>query len=189
MRKQIIVGAATLFLLGVFLSTALAADFTADTITKAGKKVTNGKVWVKGDKWRVEKANTPLFWIGRGDKGIFWELNGAERTYAEGKLTPAGWPKVTEKLAGETSRKPVGQETIDGHPAKKFEVTAKEGNKTEIYNQWVATDLKIPLKLTKTDGSWSLELKNFKKGAPDNAFEIPAGFEKDKTAVPDASSH
>jgi hypothetical protein len=185
MKRQIIVGAAVLFFLGVLLSTALAADFSADTATKAGKKVTNGKVWVKGDKWRVEKANTPLYWIGRGDKGIFWEVNGVERTYAEGQLTPAGWPKVTEKLAGETSRKPVGQETIDGHPAKKFEVTAKEGNKTETYYQWVATDLKIPLKLVKTDGSWSMELKNLKKGAPDNAFDLPAGVDKDRTVVPD----
>lgn len=185
MKKQIVVAAAILFFLGVMISSALAADFAADTVTKAGKKVTNGKVWVKGDKWRVERAYTPLYWIGRGDKGVFWEVNGVERTYAEGKLTPAGWPKVTEKLAGETSRKPVGQETIDGHPAKKFEVTAKEGNKTETYYQWIATDLKIPVKLAKTDGSWSLELKNIKKAAPDNTFDLPAGLERDRTVVPD----
>jgi hypothetical protein len=160
MRRHIVVGTAVLFFLCAMITTALATDFSADTITKAGKKVTNGKVWVKGDKWRVEKTNTPLYWIGRGDKGVFWEVNGVERTYAEGKLTPAGAPQVTEKLAGETSRKPMGQDTIDGHPAKKFEVTAKEGTKTETYYQWVAIDLKIPLKLAKTDGSWSMELKN-----------------------------
>lgn len=185
MKKHVFAGAAMLFFLGVLLTTALAADFTADMVTKNGKKVTNGKVWVKGDKWRVEKAYTPFYWIGRGDKGVFWEINGVERTYAEGKLTPAGWPKVTEKLAGEISRKPVGQETIDGHPAKKFEVTAKEGNKTETYYQSIATDLKIPVRLTKTNGSWIMELKNIKRGAPDNAFELPPGTDRDKTVVPD----
>lgn len=185
MKRHAFVGAAALFFLGILLTTALAADFSADTVTKDGKKVTNGKVWVKGDKWRVEKANTPLYWIGRGDKGVFWEVNGVERTYAEGKLTAAGWPKVTEKLAGETSRKQAGQETIDGRAAKKFEVTAKEGNKTETYYQWIASDLKISIKLAKTNGSWSTELKNIKKGAPDNAFELPPGVDRDKTVVPD----
>jgi hypothetical protein len=77
-------------------------------------------------------------------------------------------------------------ETIDGHPAKKFEVTAREGNKTETYYQWVATDLKIPVKPAKTDGSWGMEPKNVKKGASDNAFDLPSGVDKDKTLVPDA---
>jgi hypothetical protein len=185
MRRQIIAGAAVLFFFGTLLSVAYAADFTADMVTKEGKRVANGKVWVNGDKWRVEKTNTPLFWIGRGDKGVFWEVNGVERTYAEGKLTPAGWPKVTERLAGETSRTAVGEETIDGRSAKKYEVTAKEGNKTETYYQWIATDLKIPVKLAKTNGSWSMELKNVKKGTPGNAFDLPAGVDKDKTVVPD----
>jgi hypothetical protein len=188
-RRAIIGGVAVLFFLGIVISSALAADFTADSVTKAGKRVTPGKVWVKGDKWRVEKTNTPFYWIGRGDKGIFWEVNRVERTFAEGKLTPAGWPKVLETLAGETSRKPAGQETIDGRVSNKFEVTAKEEGKTHSYYQWIATDLKIPVKLAKTDGSWSFELKNVKKGAPDDVFEIPAGFDRDKTVVPDAGSH
>lgn len=185
MRRGIIWRAGILFFLGSFLSVALAADFTADTITKSGRKTANGKVWVKGDKWRVEKANTPLYWIGRGDKGVFWEINGVERTYLEGKLTLEAWPKVTEKLAGETSRKQMGQETVDGHPARKFEVAAREGNKTQTYHQWIATDLKIPVKLAKPDGSWSFELKNIRKGAPDNAFDLPAGMERDRTAPPE----
>lgn len=185
MTKGFFSAVAVFFIIGALVSTALAADFTADTVTKNGKKSANGKVFVKGDKWRVERANTPLYWIGRGDKGVVWEINGVERTYLEGKLTQAGWPKVMEKLAGETSRKQMGQETIDGHPAKKFEVTAKEGSKTQTYYQWIATDLKIPVKLAKSDGSWSLELKNVKKGAPDNTFELPAGLDRDRTTPPD----
>ncbi len=88
-----------------FVSIAVAADLTADTVTKAGKKTTTGKISVKGDKYRLETAYTPIFYIGRGDKGVFWEINGAEKTYAEGKLTPATKPKIDEKLPGEISRK------------------------------------------------------------------------------------
>ncbi len=169
----------------VFGSIAAAADLTADTVTKSAKKTSTGKISVKGDKYRVETAYTPIFYIGRGDKGVFWEINGAEKTYAAGKLTPATKPKIDEKLPGEVSRKQVGTETVDGFAAKKFEVSVKEGNKTETYYQWWATDIGFPVKLAKSDGSWSIEYKNIKKGAADSSFELPPGVSEDKSYVPD----
>jgi hypothetical protein len=185
MRKHYGLAIAVIFAAFVFVSIAAAADLTADTITKTGKKTSTGKISVKGDKYRVETAYTPIFYIGRGDKGIFWEINGAEKTYAEGKLTPATKPKIDEKLPGEVSRKQVGTETIDGHPTKKSEVSVKEGNKTETYYQWWATDIGFPVKLGKSDGSWSVEYKNVKKGAADSLFELPPGVSQDKSYVPD----
>ncbi len=184
MRKYIgvLIG---LFLIVFTVSIALAADLTADTITKAGKKTTNGKIAVKGDKYRLETAYNPIFYIGRGDKGVFWEINGAEKTYAQGKLTPATKPKIDEKLPGEVSRKQLGTETMDGRTVKKSEVTTKEGNKNETYLQWWATDIGFPLKLAKSDGTWSVEYKNIKTGAADSMFELPAGVSEDKSYVPD----
>jgi hypothetical protein len=185
MRRYIGLLSALIFVAFAFVSTALAADLTADTVTKTGKKTSPGKISVKGDKYRLEPAYTPIFYIGRGDKGIFWEINGAEKTYAEGKLTPATKPKIDEKLWGEISRKQVGTETIDGHPAKKSEVSVKEGNKTETYYQWWATDINFPVKLANTNGNWSVEYKNIKKGAADSLFELPPGVSQDKSYVPD----
>jgi hypothetical protein len=185
MRKYIGLLSAAFFAAFVFVSIAAAADLTADTVTKAGKKTTTGKISLKGDKYRLETAYTPIFYIGRGDKGVFWEINGAERTYAEGKLTPATKPKIDEKLPGEISRKQVGTETIEGHPAKKSEVSVKEGNKTETYYQWWATDIGFPVKLANTSGTWSVEYKNIKKGAADSLFELPSGVSQDKSYVPD----
>lgn len=185
MRRHIGLMSGVLFVAFMFVSIAAAADLTADTVTKTGKKTSTGKISVKGDKYRLETAYTPIFYIGRGDKGIFWEINGAEKTYAEGKLTPATRPKIDEKLPGEISRKQVGAETIDGHPAKKSEVSVKEGNKTETYYQWWATDMSFPVKLANTNGSWSVEYKNIKKGAADSLFELPPGVSQDKSYVPD----
>ncbi len=185
MRKRYVLIAAFLCVAWVSVSVAFAADLTADTITKTGKKTSTGKVSVKGDKYRLETAYTPIFYIGRGDKGVFWEINGAEKTYAEGKLTPATKPKIDEKLPGEVSRKQVGQETIDGHPAIKYEVVVKEGNKNETYLQWWATDISFPVKLANANGNWSVEYKNIKKGAADSLFELPSGFSQDKSYVPD----
>jgi hypothetical protein len=185
MRKYIGLFSAAFFAAFVFVTIAAAADLTADTVTKAGKKTSTGKISVKGDKYRLDTAYTPIFYIGRGDKNVFWEINGAEKTYAEGKLTPATKPKIDEKLAGEISRKQVGTETIDGHPTKKSEVSVKEGNKTETYYQWWATDIGFPVKLANTSGTWSVEYKNIKKGAADSLFDLPPGFTQDKSYVPD----
>ena len=188
MRRCVWLFSAAVVMLFAFVSVTVAADLTADTITKAGKKTTPGKIAVKGDKFRVDTAYTPMFYIGRGDKGVFWEINGAERTYGEGKLTPATKPRVDEKLAGETGRKALGQETIDGYNAKKSEVTVKEGSKTVTYYQWWVADLGFPVKLAKTDGSWSVEYKNIKKGAADSLFELPPGTSKDLSYIPDVLS-
>jgi hypothetical protein len=185
MRRCVWLLSGVFFVVFAFVSISVAADLTADTVTKTGKKTSPGKIFVKGDKYRLETAYTPIFYIGRGDKGVFWEINGAEKTYAEGKLTPATKPKIDEKLPGEISRKSVGTETIDGHPVKKSEVSVKEGSKTEAYYQWWATDISFPVKLANTNGSWSVEYKNIKKGAADSLFELPPGLQQDRSYIPD----
>ncbi len=189
MRKgSVIVGIAACFLF-VAIGYAFAVELTADTITKMGKRSGTGKVYVKDNKSRVERAGTPYINVVRGDKNLFWQINGYERTYTEAKLTPAMKPWTEEKIPGEVSRKQVGTETIDGHPAKKYEVSVKEPKKTETYYQWFATDVNFPVKIAATNGSWSTEYKNIKKGGvPDSMFEIPKGVEKDLTAVPDVLS-
>lgn len=186
MRRCVWLFSAAVFILFAFVSVTVAADLTADSVTKAGKRTTPGKIAVKGDKFRLDPAYTPIFNIGRGDKGVLWEINGAEKTYGEAKLTPALKPRIDEKLPGEISRKRVGTETVDGHPAKKFEVSVKEGNKTETYYQWWATDVSFPVKLANANGSWSVEYKNIKKGAADNLFELPPGTDRDRSYIPDA---
>ena len=81
----------------------------------------------------------------------------------------------------------MGSETIDKHPAKKYEVTYTEsGKKTRMY-QWMATDINFPVKMAAVDGSWSVEYRNIKMGSqPDSLFEVPAGYSK--MDMPDMSS-
>ena len=158
---------------------AVAADLTADTVTKAGKKTSTGKISVKGEKYRMETAYTPIFYIGRGDKGIFWEINGAEKDLRGGQVDPRHQTEDRREAPWRDQQKTVGTETIDGHPAKKYEVSVKEGNKTETYNQWWATDINFPVKLANSNGSWSIEYKNIKKGAADSLFELPPGVSQD----------
>ncbi len=89
MKRYLMVSGCALLCMVAMLSYAFAIDITADRITKEGKITRNGKLYVKDNKYRVEKGSTPIYTIIRGDKGLLWEVNGAENTYIEAKLTPA----------------------------------------------------------------------------------------------------
>jgi hypothetical protein len=186
MKKYLMVSGCVLLFLILMLSQASAIDITADMITKEGKITRNGKLYLKDNKCRAEKGSTPFYAIIRGDKGLLWQVNGAENTYVEAKLTPNLKPWTEEKIFGEVSRKEVGAESIDGHPTKKYEVTVKQGNKSDTYHQWFATDIRFPVKIANVNGKWSVEYKNIKKGPPaDSVFNLPAGAILDTMSVPD----
>jgi hypothetical protein len=170
-------------------SYAAAADLTADMITKEGKITSKGKLYVNGSKTRADKGNTPIYNIVRGDKGILWQVNGAENTYVEAKITPALNFWTTEKIPGEVSRKEIGSEKIDGYSVKKYEVSVKQGKNTTTYHQWIATDLRFPVKVANLNGKWSVEYKNIKKGTPaDAVFSLPKGATLDTMSAPDVLS-
>ena len=155
MKKYLMVSGCALLFVVAMLSYAFAIDITADMITKEGKITRNGKLYLKDNKCRAEKGSTPIYTIVRGDKGLLWQVNGAENTYVEAKLTPALKPWIDEKIFGEASRKEIGAETIDGHPTKKYEVTVKQGNKSDTYYQWFATDIRFPVKDSECE--WKME--------------------------------
>jgi len=185
MKKFLMVAGFALVYAAAMLSYAFALDITADMVTKEGKITRNGKLYLKDTKCRVEKGSTPIYTIVRGDKGLLWQVNGAENTYIEAKLTPAAKPWTEEKIFGEVSRKEIGTETINGHPTKKYEVSVKQDKKTDTYYQWFATDIRFPMKIANANGKWSVEYKNIKNGAPDNVFNLPAGANLDTMTVPD----
>ena len=173
-----------IFFLSVMLSSSFAVELTADMLTKEGKITRNGKIYVKDSKCRVEKGSTPFYTIVRGDKGLFWQVNNAEKTYIEAKLTPDMKPAIEEKIFGETVRRLVGTETVNGYAAKKYEVTAKKGSKAETIQQWFSSDYNFPVKVI--GSNWSVEYKSIKKGAvSDSLFELAPGLVKDNSEVPD----
>jgi hypothetical protein len=84
-----------------------------------------------------------------------------------------------DKVKGEVSRKEVGSDTVNGHPATKYEVTAKVDDKVMQIYQWWATDINFPVKTAAIDGSWSMEYRDVKIGSQsDSLFEVPAGYKK-----------
>ena len=182
-RGMIVFLGVAVFLFSVIAS-SYAVELTADMVSKEGKITRNGKIYVKNNKVRVEKGSTPLYTIVRGDKGLLWQINNAEKTYIEAKLTPEMKPLIEEKFASETGRKQVGTETVNGYAAKKYEVTIPKGKKTETITQWYSSEYAFTVKVA--GSNWSTEYKNIKKGgAADNLFDLAQGLMKDTSEVPD----
>jgi len=166
-----------LFLSGM----AYGFEFSADTIaTFKGEQKVQGKMYFKPDKFRMDmKTHGDMHMITRIDKKVVWNVMPAQKMYMEMPFNLKNKPKVDEKFEGEIERKLVGNESIDGHPTKKYLITYKAGSKTEQVYQWFATDINFPVKTAAVDGSWSQEFRNVKIGPqPNSLFELPAGYQK-----------
>jgi hypothetical protein len=175
-------GAFALFFVAITLCLAAvtwAAELSADVVTTTQGRTMTSKIIVKGDKSRMEGQGRPGYTIVRKDKEVIWLVNPAQKSYMEMKLNQSRQPGVGEKVQGEISRKLLGSETIDAHPAQKYEVTYTAQGKTTKMYQWMATDIKFPVKMAAADGSWTTEYKNIKMGGQtDDLFEVPGGYTK-----------
>lgn len=172
-------------------SWSLAAELSAEVLHSMEGQQMVSRVYLKGDKVRMEgeqpaqagQAAEQVYQIIRQDKGVMWMVNVGQRAYYEAPLgqmrdlSQAG--KAGEKLPGETSRKDLGTEKIEGRPTKKTEITFTHQGESQTVLMWYANDLGLPLKTAAKDGSWSVEYKKVVTGPqPDNLFEIPAGYQK-----------
>lgn len=177
MKKALLVS--SLVLVGLWIAgSAFAVDFSADMVMTSGGKTTTSKVFTKGDKSRMEPQGQPTYTIVRNDKKLMWMVMTDQKAYMEMTAIPKQAPQG-DKVTGEVSRKLIGKETIDGRSTEKYEVTFKDGSKTEKMYQWMATDIKFPVKMAAVDGTWTMEYKNIKTGAQaDSLFEVPSGYKK-----------
>jgi outer membrane lipoprotein-sorting protein len=182
MRRYLLAVCVVVFVVSAAVR-ASALEFSSDMVMTSQGQTHTSKVWAKENKFRMESGGQPGYTIMRVDKSVTWMVMPEQKAYMEMKLDPTKRPRSEEKVQGEVSRKLIGSESANGHPAKKYEVTYTEGGKTERMYQWIATDINFPVRMAAIDGSWVLDYKNIKMGAqPDSLFEVPSGYQK--TAMP-----
>jgi len=81
-------------------------------------------------------------------------------------------------MDGELAREEIGSETLDGHPTILYQVTVRHEGKDEIYYQWLATDIRFPLKLARKDGSWVVEYRHVRlRPVAEALFQLPVNFQ------------
>ncbi|WP_447962014.1 hypothetical protein [Nitrospira sp. Ecomares 2.1] len=155
-------------------------EFTADQIVKVGRKTQKANLYYRDDRWRLEHQSMgPVnVTIVRKDKQVIWLLLSRVRHFKTLPYDPAQEPKLSEHLEGEVSREEIGRETREGHPTILYEVTVKEGDQTDVYYQWFATDIQFPMQLTRKDGSWSVEYRHVRlRPVTDYLFQLPLNFQ------------
>jgi outer membrane lipoprotein-sorting protein len=168
---------AILLLLGSVLQ-ARAVELSADMVTKDGEQKQSGKLYVKGNKYRIETNGGSEYAIIRHDKNKSWIVIPEQKAYIEMPFDPKKKPAIEDRQSPEENRKFLGSETINGHLSKKYEVTAREGEPGDSFYEWIATDINFPIKTMAVNGNWSIEYSNIKTSVPDSFFEIPEAYEK-----------
>jgi outer membrane lipoprotein-sorting protein len=157
-----------------------AAEFSAQMVTRSPDVgETQGKVYIKGDKFRQEfgAGDEGHISILRPDKQVVWMLMPAGKMYMEMPITPEHTGKMMTKPEDEARMKLLGTETVSGYEAEKYEVSEKDGSDKQYV--WIVKKLGIPIKMTAADGSFSMEYRNIKEGGvSDSLFEVPAGYQK-----------
>ena len=168
-----------------------ALEFSADQITNINGHSRKANIYYRDDRWRLEHhdLNPVNVTIVRKDKHVMWLLLSRMRHFKTVPYDPDQAPKVHEKLDGEVNREQIGTETLDGHPTTLYQVTVRNANREDIYYQWLATDIRFPLKLARKDGSWQVEYRHVKlRPVSDFLFQLPVNFqpleEFDQTGTP-----
>lgn len=162
------------------VSGAWALEFTADQITKIDGRIRKANIYYRDDMWRIEHHNLgPVnVTIVRKDKQVMWLLLSRMKHFKTVPYDPEQAPKVSEHLDGEVSREEIGTEVREGHPTILYEVTVKQGDRTDVYYQWFATDIRFPMKLARKDGSWIVEYQHVKlRSVSDFLFQLPVNFQ------------
>ncbi len=171
-------GLAAILILLAFVFCAEAIELSADMITREGDQKQTGKLYVKGNKYRIDSKNGSEYAIIRHDKNKSWIVLPEQKAYIEMSFDPKKKPAIEERQSLDGNRKLLGSETINGHVTKKYEVRVTGGGPGESFYQWVAPDINFPIKTAAVNGNWSVEYSNIKTSVADSLFEIPGTYEK-----------
>lgn len=170
-------------LTGMWLAAAAPAgalEFSADQITKIDGRSRKSNIYYRDEMWRLEHHDLgPVnVTIVRKDKQVMWMLLSRMKHFKTMPYDPEQAPKVGERLEGEVAREEIGQETLEGHPTTLYQVTVRKEGREEVYYQWLATDIRFPLKLARKDGSWAVEYRHVKlRKVSDYLFQLPVNFQ------------
>ncbi len=163
----------------------VAADFkeySADVVSSSSQGTYTSKWFIKPQKQRIESSaeGTTTIMIIRQDKKVIWTLMPDQHIYME---TPFKNKKdIVSELSDpevRTEKTFLGNETVDGHPTKRYHIVTYRGKTKESSGiLWEATDLKnFPIQYTDDDTKSTTTWKNIKFGKiNDSLFEIPAGY-------------
>ncbi|MEA3438267.1 MAG: DUF4412 domain-containing protein, partial [Thermodesulfobacteriota bacterium] len=178
-------GLAALIAFFFWFAYASAADFTADVNQRMHGTDLIGKIFVKGEKYRLEQQDAKkrrMLIIVDQKANLTMVADPAEKNYMEtpsqGMLSLMNDPFQSARYMEEKYKKILlGDEIISGFECKKIKYEAQG---QETMTVWKSKKLGFVLKITLPDKKKSfIHLKNIKVGAVDKALlQVPAGYAK-----------
>jgi hypothetical protein len=134
-------------LLSIIYVPVQAAEFTADWINMIGGETNNGKIYVKDDVVCIEVLKGPETGIIVTDqkKRSSIVMLPDEKIYIEIPKNLSILAPDIDMIEG-AGKKHIGSETLNGRACDKYQYV-KTGTDTVIITQWVAKDLRYPVKI------------------------------------------
>ena len=186
------------FILSIFLlndSSAYAiwggkiTSFTADQvhISADGKIDANMKIYVTPDKMRMDgmpgsKEGLDISMIYLKEEKIHYMINNTKKLFFKMPLDEEKMKQAIKSVQTSENEKILGTEKVNGFKCIKKEIETtvelmgfKQKSKSIV---WVAKNLDMPVRTKMDDGS-IIELRNLKKGIPeDKYFQVPKGYKQ-----------
>jgi hypothetical protein len=163
-------------------STSTGEGFTADMTQKMGDEIIEGKLFVKGNQYRMdlEEQGEKLSILvdGTNDKTtIVIHSQKAAREIASSSLQSLSNNPFEsyETLLKEYSSREKGSGTVDGYTCKEIEIYQED---QDLMTVWVSEKFDWPLKIfLKRQPPWETELKNIKEtDLGDDLFQVPKDY-------------
>jgi hypothetical protein len=183
MQKRI-VGFITVILVALalflFRVPVQAAEFTADWFNTRQSVTNQGKIYVKDDMICIEVLEGPELGIIIADQGKRFSIVMLpnEKIYIEVPKNLSILEPDTDMIMG-SEKKLMGTETVNGRSCDKYQYVTT-GTTTATITQWIAKDLKYPVKIVyHGEGGNTAEVINIKEGPVGaNAFHVRPGYTK-----------
>ena len=174
-----------------FATLSWPAEFSADMVSSHLGQRTQNKVYVKGQKLRVEVVSPEggAATIMDLEKGTMIMLMPQEKTYMElsgsaAQPQMAQFATAEDDIAQIADKRNLGTEKINGYLCDKYEIVYHDTSLGKM-TSWFSKKLGLPLKTVHQidDGEMVTEYTNIHEGrVSDSLFQVPPGYQK--TAMP-----
>jgi hypothetical protein len=159
----------------------LAAEFSAQVLTRFLGKETRGKVYVKDNRIRQEfpSGRGAKIIIYNADTKLAWMIMPERQMYLEMPITEEITRSLMHAAKGQGQMKPLGSETVNGYSTNKYETTFRLNGGELRHHIWVAKKLGLIIKVESLDKTFSREYREIKEGeVPEAMFAPPVDYQK-----------
>lgn len=159
----------------------LAAEFSAQVLTRFQGEETRGKVYVKGNRIRQEfpSGGGAKIIIYNADTKLAWMIMPERKMYLEMPITEEITRSLMHAAKDQGQMNPLGSETVNGYSTNKYETAFRLNGGELRHHIWVAKKLGLIIKVESLDKTFSREYREIKEGeVPEAMFAPPVDYQK-----------